>query len=409
MYTILAWAIIVTSATFLLLTVVIVVSKAWRETLELRYRRRRKRLEPQVLQYVHGDQSTISDVIPDATASDVPVLERVLLDNIQQVRGIERERMTLALDDLGSIDRWLDRLDHRRWWSRAAAAEKLGQSGSPRAAAGLVRTLNDATPEVRMRAAKGLGVLGGGDAIRVLIGALNEPNRWSTIRVADILTGMGRRVVDELTSRFDELETSGKLAALDVLGRIRPLQSVPWLVGHLDDSHPDIRARACHALGCIADPHTASDLARALQDDEWPVRAMAAKALGRTKSAESLGALRGALADQEWWVRSNAARALRSIGQRGLRILEEALGDDDRFARHQAVLMLQESGVVDARIAELNHPNDEVRAKAKRFAQHLVDAGQTDRLQVAASEHATEKVREALKAILSHGAGEASA
>lgn len=407
MYNLLAWVIIVSAATFIALTVIIVVNKALRETRELRYHIRRKRLEPLVLLYIHGDQQTILDVIDEViAASDRSVLERILLDHVQQVRGIERERITRALEQVGLIDDWLERLGSRRWWVRAESAEKLGLSRSTRAAEGLSRALNDETPEVRMRAAKGLGSLGSESAAGVLIGALDQPNRWSTIRVADILTGMGRRVVDELIARFDELGTSGKLAALDVLGRIRPLQTVPWLIERLDDPHPDIRARACHALGCLADPHTATDLTEALKDNAWPVRAMAAKALGRLKAVESYGALREALGDPEWWVRNNAARALRRIGRRGLLVLEEALDDDDRFARHQAVLMLQEAGVVDRRIDELAIDAGEVRQKAERVIRCLVEAGQLDRLQVALVDHRSKAVREALRTILPAADGE---
>ena len=410
MYNLLAWVIIGATATFLALTVVIVVNKALRETRELRYHIHRKRLEPLVLRYIHGDQKTILDVIDQViVTSDRSVLERILLDHIQQVRGIECERITRALDQIGWIDDWLDQLGSRRWWLRAEAAEKLGLSRSKRAGEGLTRALNDETPEVRMRAAKGLGALGGESAASVLIGALDQPNRWSTIRVADILTSMGRRVVDELIARFDELGTTGKLAALDVLGRIRPLQTVPWLVERLKDPHPDIRARACHALGCLADPHTAGELAHALRDDAWPVRAMAAKALGRLKSVENYGALRVALGDPEWWVRNNAARALRTVGRRGLLVLEEALGDDDRFARHQAILMLQEAGVVDRRIDELADSADAVRQQAERFVRCLVEAGQLERLQVAVAEHRLDAVRNALRTILPVGDGEVRA
>ena len=79
-------------------------------------------------------------------------------------------------------------------------------------------------------------------------------------------------VVDELTSYFDSLTLAGKLAALDILGRIRPLHTVPWLEQRLDDAEPDVRARACHALGCIGDPRTAPLLVRALEDEAWPGR-----------------------------------------------------------------------------------------------------------------------------------------
>ena len=79
-----------------------------------------------------------------------------------------------------------------------------------------------------------------------------------------------KQVVEELTATFPSLVLPGKLAVLDILGRVRPLHAAPWLVERLDDPETDVRARACHALGCIGDPNRAYELTRALDDPDWP-------------------------------------------------------------------------------------------------------------------------------------------
>jgi HEAT repeat protein len=342
-------AILSLGALFVALTVLILVAKAWREDRQRRARELRRELEPKVLSYAHGNAPSLDSVIAGPlSGARRGVLERILLDHAQRVRGVEQRRLSRALDELGFVDDLIARLDSGLWWQRAEAAEKLGLSGVTRAREHLIPVMEDEVSEVRLRAAKALGELGGKASVREIVHALNEPNRWSTIRLADILTGMGRAVVDELTASFASLNLTGKLAALDILGRIRPLHVVPWLGRLLSDIEPDVRARACHALGCIGDPHTTPLLIRALEDEAWPVRAMAAKALGKIASPEAIEPLCKAMCDPQWWVRSNSAQALRRMGSRGAEALERMLDSDDTYAGHQAVSMLEQMGVQEA-------------------------------------------------------------
>jgi len=401
MHDLLAWSIVVIGAVFVGLTTLIVCNKAWREARESYRRARRRALEPRVLGWAHGNSPSLIPAIGGPVRRrDRDVLERILLDHAQRVRGVEQRRLSQALEELGYVDRFLAGLRSKRWWRRADAAEKLGLAGASRATEALAAAMTDESPEVRMRAAKSLGLLGGSASVRELVHALQETNRWSTIRIADILTGMGRKVVEELTATFPSLVLPGKLAVLDILGRVRPLHAAPWLVERLDDPEPDVRARACHALGCIGDPNRAYELTRALDDPDWPVRAMAAKALGRIRHTAAIPALCDALSDGEWWVRFNAAQALRAMNSKGLEALERALDSPDRFARHQAVLMLQEAGVVDARVARLAAADPAERERATRFVERLVAAGQLDRLRALATEHPDHSARSALNALL---------
>ena len=401
MQDILVVTVVAIGTVFVGLTVLIVANKAWRESTDNSRARRRAVIEPAVLAYAHGKHPSILSALEgDVATRDRPVLERILLDHVQRVRGVHHQRLVLALDELGFVDRYLDGLRGPRWWQRAAAAEKLGLASVERAVEALTTSLHDEVSEVRMRAAKALGSLGGKTSSRQLVQALNEPNRWSTIRIADLLTSMGREVVDELVEAFPSLTLSGRIAALDVLGRIRPLHTVRWLEQWLDDPEPNLRARACHALGLIGDPRSATKLIRALKDPEWPVRAMSAKALAKIRVAEAIPDLGASLRDRHWWVRSNAARALRAIGPRGLAALESMLDDEDRYARHQAVFMLEEAGVVDQQADRLALPQGRERDEAESFIKRLILVEQVARLRVLAEEHTNEQVRESLTALL---------
>ncbi len=385
---------------FLVLTIVIVLGKGWREVRDGWRSSRRRELEPRVLAYAHGsDASILSALGGGVRGRDRAVVETILLDHASRVRGIEHERLCRALDELGFVDRFLARLSGSRWWRRAEAAENLGLAGAKRATAQLAAALADEVPEVRLRAAKALGLVGGRAAVLPLVNALTEPNRWSTIRIADILTGMGSEVVKELMDGFPKLNAHAKLAALDILGRVHSLEAVPWLLKRLDDKESDVRARAAHALGAIGVVDAAPALRKALGDADWPVRAMAAKALGRVHDVTAIPALCAALRDREWWVRANAAEALKLAGPPGVEALEGMLGDADLFAKHQACLMLEDAGLLDRRVAQLAGSGP-LRSAAESVVARFVQAGQIGRLRELAATHTEAKVREALARLL---------
>jgi HEAT repeat protein len=265
--------------------------------------------------------------------------------------------------------------------------------------------MRDPSPEVRLRAAKALGRIGNPGAARELLRALDDPSRWSTIRVADILAGMGQPAVEQIVAEFPRMGRAGKLAAIDVLGRIRALPEAAWLEERLHDPDPDVRARSCHALGGIGDPSRTPALVRALGDPAWPARAMAAKALGRLADPEAVPALAAAMRDREWWVRTNAALSLAAMGRAGRAALEQVLDGPDRFARHQAVLMLEQTGAVDEWAARLAGERSPERDRAASALLRIVAEGRTARLSALAERHPDGRVREAVRRLLSAGEG----
>lgn len=393
--------ILATAVLFLGLTVLIVANKAQREIREGWRRARRRTLEPRILEWAHGDASSVLPTLDGGLRRrDRKVYEEIVLDHVQRVRGIERDRLAKTLDELGFVDVWLRRLRSAGWWARAEAAEKLGLARAKRATTDLVEAMRDPAEEVRLRAAKALGAIGGPTAIEPLVAALSEPNRWSAIRIADILTDIGRDVAGELVEHYSEMNRHGRLAALDILGRVRSLESGPFLLDRLSDEDADVRARAAHALGAIGDPGSAPGLVARLTDPEWPVRAQAAKSLGKIRHAPAIDPLCGAMRDREWWVRANAAEAVRGMGEKGIEALDEMLDDRDAYARHQAVVMLQAAGEVERRVALLASNVREARESAERFVRRVVEVGQTGRLREAAASHPSAAVRGALAALL---------
>jgi len=388
----------------LFLSLYIILNKATREYRESRRSRIRKEIEPLILDYVNGKGDHLAELVPTGRGRiHRGVVEEVLLDHARFLRGNARERITAACEEFGFVEERIRQLRNPRWWRRAEAAEKLGTMKSPKAAPDIIALMRDEVTEVRMRAARALGHLQTRTSIRPLIEALQDPNRWSALRIADILAGMGPEAADELVEHFSTLPIRVRVAAVDCLGRVKSLKAATLLRSLLADPDRDIRARAAHALGLIGDPNFTPDLLKALRDPAWPVRAMAAKALGRLGRPEAVAALTEMLKDKEWWVRINAAEGLRSMGDRGLAALVGAIEAEDRYARHAAVATLEGAGVLDQYVEKLASPDAAEREKGLAFIRKIVAAERTDHLVQTAARHAQEKVREQLSRILQPG------
>ncbi len=400
-YRVLLISILSVGAVFLFLTLLILLNKAARDIWASYCRRRRKVLEPAILEYVNAEKGDVLSYLSGRTRIfDSPIIEQILIEHALIVKGQAKERMTKAFEDLGYVSRYLGSLRSVRWWKRAESAENLGIAESRRAIDPLSKMIKDPVLEVRVRAAKALGNLKGMTAIRPLIQALTEPNRWSTIRIADILSTMGREVVDELIRCFKDCPPHAQIAAVDILGRVKNLHTVPFLVERLLDENKDIRARAAHALGMIGDPSCYRELIAALGDREWPVRAMSAKALGKLKVPEAIQPLCRALGDSQWWVRANAAEALKKMGDKGISALFDMIDSSDSYASQQAVLMLQEIGIIDAYLEKLVSQDPEKKREATDLFTKLVNLKRTDLLEEVSRKHPNPALRRILSDLL---------
>lgn len=394
MHGLLVAAILITLAVSLGLALLTAGNKAWRDGRERRRQARTSALAPLVLAYVNEELDSLGRP-PHGT--DRAVLESLLLDAAAQPEGRGRERAARSLDELGYVDRYLAALRSRGWWRRAEAAERLGQARAHRAAGALATAMADPVAEVGLRAARALSTLEGVSAVGPLLGLLNQPNRWATIRVADILVQRRREAASELCEAFPQLGHHGQLALLDILGAIRSVQAAPRLRQLLTEpQHPDVHTRAADALGRIGVPESGPVLVGSLGHTAWPVRAMAAKALGRIGYRPAIPELCLALRDPEWWVRADAAAALRELGPDGIDALKGVLDDADRYAAHQAAWMLEESGVVDEDVGNLAGGDPARQAAARALVEQLIGMRQVQRLRELATSHPDPRVRRAL-------------
>jgi HEAT repeat protein len=229
--------------------------------------------------------------------------------------------------------------------ARARAIRELmtaGEADPGRSIPPLVAALGDAVPEVRVAAAQALGAIGGnaarvgsaGDAIGLaiagLIRSLKDPEPAVRIVATTALVpiaygkgsaggGDGPSVIDALAGMLGDREDQVRRAALEALalcGPLGPSDPPSALMAALEDRSASCRASAFKALSrfpCPLDPWLPL-LLRSVEREEPEVRAACWNAFARDRrpafSPGAIPALMTALESRKWIVRFCAARAL---------------------------------------------------------------------------------------------------
>ena len=331
---------------------------------------------------------------------DRDILMDLCLGLLPVARGSAAVRLRYWLRDSGMVSSWNRELTSRNQWKRSRAAERLATAHPPESIESLIGALEDPVFDVRMRAAKALGSVGGTRARRALVEALADSNRWSVIRIADLLAGMGPNVVTDLIAAYPGMGRDARLAALELIAHVGDGNVTPFLVSQLDDLDRDIRARSAAALGRVGDSRGIGPLRQALQDAEWPVRAIAAKAIGMRQAVEATGDLADRLRDGKWWVRANAAGALSLLGPPGIDTLFAMLDDQDPFARDQALAALESNGELQRRLQGVASTDPGRQAQARSLLDTLAARLPRTRLEALRDRQRDEQVRREIEAFL---------
>ena len=202
---------------------------------------------------------------------------------------------------MGWFDIVLARLNPER---RVARLRESGDVG------GLVRLLARGEPPVRHLAAAALGELGSPAAIPALAAALAGPDvegvRW---RAAEALVRIGPLALEELVPLAVHPDPDVRWKACVALGEIGDRRAAPVLIERLTDLDRFVRGRAVSALVRLGAP-AGGPLARALEDPDARIRQGAAEALGQIGDPAAMEGLLIAIRDPVESVRRAAAVAL---------------------------------------------------------------------------------------------------
>lgn len=255
----------------------------------------------------------------------------------------------------------------RRQWDKVTEMGELAVDS-------LIQALGDEDGEVRGRAAWALGVIGSARAVEPLVMALEDTVRDVRVKAAGALKKIGSICTDSLVRALREGGDELRKEAARVLGDIKDLRAIPFLVEALRDPEEKVRGRAANALEKIGEPAVEA-LQAVLMDEDLNARTLAASILTKigVKPSE-LKATEEGLAPEK--LEAKKARELilegnweevATLGENAVDALLEALEDDEPGVRRGAAWALgviRNPRATNPLISRLADPDVSVRSGA---------------------------------------------
>jgi HEAT repeat protein len=266
------------------------------------------------------------------TAEQRSAVGELLAEYTGTVRGESRSRVAAFVTEHGYAAAAERDLRARRSWRRGTAAKTLGDFGVVASVDELADALRlDASPQVRVSAARAIGRVGEAQATADLISACAMGSVPAGI-VAQALLDIGEEALPWLLGAIGSPEQRVRLVACRVVGLMGVGAAEAEVVAALDTAattDPDVAVRgaACHALGRVGGLDAALAVAASTADPEASVRRAACDAAARLAAPETAAAVTRALDDSDPEVRRAAARAAVLLGVAdgsGSPFLEEA-------------------------------------------------------------------------------------
>jgi HEAT repeat protein len=201
--------------------------------------------------------------------------------------------------------------------SRAAAAEKLGESRMQMAVEALGQALRDPQPTVRRKALAALSQIGGAEATSLIVQSLREHPEDADEEAVEMLGRVHTQAAAEVVAPLLASPSPGlRTTAARTLGGIGGEVAVRALVeAARPGTEPELRRAAIRALGQTGDPAGFDLLIDALDAPSPGVRMAAAEAVGRLGIRDAAPLLRQMLPQEEGAVAAEMAYALGSVGE----------------------------------------------------------------------------------------------
>ena len=211
---------------------------------------------------------------------------------------------------------------------------------------------DNSSKEVRTRTIEVLGLLRTRESAEALVWALEQEKdpelRWRAAFGLG-LCGESDIALKALTKALKDNSPAVKRAAVGAIGRIGGKGRVKLVAPSIRDPDPRVRAAAARALGMSHDKAGVPHVLVAAKDENVVVRATAIAALGALATRDSLAAIVAAARDPERQVRYTAMKVLCNIHRpSACAALLRLVSDTDRRIRADASNAL--------RIAAAHHP-----------------------------------------------------
>ena len=310
------------------------------------------------------------------------LLDHLLSDPAPFVRA----RIAQALgqfDQPEVVERLVRALGDPAWWVRMRSVEALEQVGA-QAEGPLLLALDDADPEIRIRAAvalERLGVparliaavergehageatetlarFGNAGARELLAEGLAHPAAAVRAAMIEAIRRAGRRdLATELVQLSrEDADPALRANAFDVLRGLGVTEGIAAALDHLNDADQRVRTAAMLLVGQLGGPELADQIRPRTADPDPAVRAATATALGLTQARGAGADFIRLLKDPAAGVRAAAARGAADANAReaGPTLLA-MLTDTDPTVQREAVLAVGRLGDRSAAGILLNH------------------------------------------------------
>ncbi len=297
-----------------------------------------------------------------------------------------------------ALAEWHRRVDVQR---QVAARVAVRQEAGEALIGTLRQMLSQGEQESRLTAVVLLGWLGRTDLIPDLVRVGTDPRLRDA--VFEAVAAMGPRAVEELGRLLPELDATGQILAVELLGHFRQGAAVSWLIDLCRGEDPEVAAAAQRALGQLADAKTVPALVDLLQREARGAASGAVGALlqlGGACPREVLLSVKPLLASADLALRRLAAEVVCGVARReDLEDILPLLGDGDATVRALAVQAAGRVGTPEqlARLrVALADEVAKVREQAVRALSLRDDPGVLETLRVALTDSDAAVVREAL-------------
>jgi len=269
------------------------------------------------------------------------LVDRLLSDPAPFVRA----RMSAALGQLGGpevIERLVRALGDPAWWVRMRTVQALEHVGAV-AEGPLLIALDDADPEIRMRAAVALERLGVPDnLVRMIESGERVPDAMQTL--VKFAAAGPREFLSELAEHDSRQVRSALVTAAEQTGRRDLADDLVRMA--TSDSEPALRGQALTALRSLGVRDALPAALSALADEDHQVRAAAVEFVGTYGSADILELLHAQTADADPQFRAASVRALGRLGAPvGAGEVRRLLHDPEWTVREAAVIAATEASL----------------------------------------------------------------
>jgi HEAT repeat protein len=302
---------------------------------------------------------------------------------ISSIKGRLQVRLKTAVSDLGLIGDIERDAKSILPSKRLHACHKLGILESKASVPALTRALGDRNPKVRASAVLALGAIHDEVTIPPLLryfAACSYSHAWL---IADLLPLFGAAVYRHSKPYLEPGALSARrlVLLLKVIASVKAGESYDDL--HLlytvsDDI--EVRINALVAIGRMNDVRAVKTVLDALVSPEWRFRAVSARIIGEMSIKRGSYRLIPLVKDDNWHVRRNAAEALAALGSTGLGVLLACLDLESPNARDMVVQALEEKGLVDQAVADLESRDAKKKKDAVILVKSLVRKGYTNYL-----------------------------